>query len=409
MPALTQFSVSMNRLQSLPDVTSWFKLLTLTADENNINAFPDGFTKLKNLASADFSSNDIRTVPAEIARMDKLSVLRLSGNPLRDRKFVAASTEDLKEALAARLEPPSPDDLGHGPIAEALTSNDNSPVGHSFHNTVPSDSENRTDTDDFATPPTSARTSPSRTRCSSPVWPIKPGGILDRSNTKSASLHPVACCKLTQKHTIRDAQLHHNLFTAFPESLTFFADSLTSLSLAHNQLVGETYIGGGGEDLDMPSLKELNLSNNHITSLAPLVNHLHAPMLQKLDVSINRITSLPTGGGKGGTLLRDVFPNLTILHLSNNHMEDLDPESIRGMRVVEANNNDIAHLNPRIGLLGGSNGLEKLEVSGNRFRVPRFSVLDRGTEATLRFLRGRVPIAEMGIWKDDGDSNDDLD
>ena len=44
-------------------------------------------------------------------------------------------------------------------------------------------------------------------------------------------------------------------------------------------------------------------------------------------------------------------------------------------------------LNPRIGLLGGEGGLKRLEVMGNRFRVPRWSVLERGTDATLRWLR----------------------
>ncbi|KKY37801.1 putative leucine rich repeat family protein [Diaporthe ampelina] len=291
MPALSQLCVSMNRLQALPDVTSWFELINLAADENNIKAFPDGFTSLHKLRSADFSSNDIRTVPAEIAHMNNLNMLRLSGNPLRDKKFVSATIEELKDALSARIAPPA-------------------------------------DSDDF------------------------------------------------------------------------FVDSLTTLSLAHNQLVGESYLNVG-EGLDLPSLKELDLSSNHITGLAPLVNRLQAPSLEKLDVSVNRLASIPSSSDreKGGKLLRDVFPNLTVLLIANNHLADLDPESIRGVKVVDASNNDIAHLNPRIGLLGGAGGLEKLIVTGNRFRVPRWNVLDRGTDATLRFLRGRVPVADMAAWR----------
>ena len=168
--------------------------------------------------------------------------------------------------------------------------------------------------------------------------------------------------------------------------------------MTHNQLVGESFLA---EELDLTALKELNLANNRITSLAPLTTHLRAPNLQKIDLSFNRVVSLP--------VLRDYFPSLTVLLISNNHLETLDPDSIRGLKVVDANNNDIAHLNPRLGLLGGAGNLERLDVSGNRFRVPRWNVLDRGTEATLRWLRGRVPVAEMAEWKAKAGNNADED
>lgn len=412
MPALMQLCVSMNRIQGLPDVSTWQELITLTADENSINAFPDGFTALQKLKSVDFSSNDIRTVPAEIARMDNLAMLRLSGNPLRDKKFVSASIEELKATLETRLSPP-PSEMGNfeggdGPIAEAITSNEVSPLDNVFDQSTTQPAFNgveedaRTDNEDFATPPTSAPVSPTRARSSSTAltWQVRSGGLLDRSNTQSSSLHPVACAKLASDNTIREVHLQHNLFAALPDSLSFFAETLTTLSVAHNQLVGETYLPNG-EDLDFPALTELNLSSNHITSLTPLVTHFYAPNLQKLDVSINRIAALPSMADKekGGKLLKDAFPNLSVLLIGNNHIAELEPESIRGLKIVDASNNDIAHLNPRIGLLGGPDGLERLEVTGNRFRVPRWNVLERGTAATLRWLRSRVPVAEMASWR----------
>jgi len=200
---------------------------------------------------------------------------------------------------------------------------------------------------------------------------------------------------------VREVQLHHNLFTSFPDSLSFFAKSLSALSLARNQLVGETYLT---EELDLPALRELNITSNHITSLGPLTAYLRAPGLEKIDVSFNRLASLPPN-------LRAAFPKLVVLLASNNHLVDLDPDTIKGLQIVDAGNNDIAHLNPRIGLLGGTGGLQRLEVAGNRFRVPRWSVLERGTDATLRWLRGRVPVAEIGAWKEansgDGSSSPD--
>ncbi|KAL2261815.1 hypothetical protein VTK26DRAFT_3258 [Humicola hyalothermophila] len=429
MPVLHQLCVSMNRLQSLPDIGGWASLLTLAADENNINAIPDGFTRLEQLRSVDFSSNDIRVVPAEIGRMEKLANLRLSGNPLREKKFSSISTEEMKSILAQRLEAaaeeveqPCEPVLAPSPSLHAQPPESGSASATpKMYRPNEAEDDSRSDLDDFATPPTSAPGSPGSTRSqpiSGQLWPVKSGGVLDRSNTQSSSLHPVICSKLAGSYKIYEAQLHHNLFPTFPESLTFFADTLTALSLAYNQLVGETYLGANGEVLDLPALKELNLAHNHITGLGPLVARLRAPCLEKLDVSFNRLAALPT---TPGTLLRDAFPNMSVLLASNNHLADLDPESIRGLRVVDAANNDIAHLNPRIGLLGGVGGgdngsggrLERLDVSGNRFRVPRWSVLERGTEATLRWLRGRVPVAEMAAWKaeggGDGDGESELD
>lgn len=409
MPSIHQLTISCNRLRALPNVGSWKRLLTLNADENSIAAIPDGFTSLENLKHVDFTSNDIRMIPPEIARMDSLSMLRISGNPLRDKKFTSLTTEQLKSILFTRLEL-LPEEIGGVENFSNGVDTQNRPRKESIAMPVIKETPQAHDTsdesyDDFATPPTSAPHSPARSRShtlSGQTWPVKTGGILDRSNTQSSSLHPVVCSKMAVEQTIRDIRLGHNTFTTLPNSLSFFADTLSSLTIAHNQLVGESYLG---EELDLTALKELNLSHNHITSLGPLTAHLRAPNLQKIDISFNRVVSLPR--------LREFFPSLTVLLVSNNHLEDLDPESIQGLKIVDANNNDIPHLNPRLGLLGGTGNLERLEVNGNRFRVPRWNVLERGTEATLRWLRGRVPVAEMAEWKakagnaeDDGSPND---
>ncbi|KAH6692280.1 leucine-rich repeat-containing protein [Plectosphaerella plurivora] len=404
-PLLHQLTMSMNRMKALPNVTSWTSLLTLTADENTIAEFPEGFLTLERLRHVDFTANDIRIVPSELARMDNLTMIRLSGNPLRDKKFISFTTEELKDALSARLEPPPPyQDVAITDVEVKVSANPKA--------TFPpapldeQDGDSRSDLDDFATPPTSAPHSPARSRShtlTSQTWPVKQGGLLDRSNTESSSLHPVVCSKVAAAVRITEVQLHHNMFTVLPESLSFFAETLTALSLAHNKLVGETYLPA---ELDLPALRELNLANNTITSLAPLTANLRAPALEKVDISKNRVSGLPAD-------LREAFPALVVLLAANNHLEELDPEVIRGLQVVDAGYNEITHLNPKIGLLGGHGGLRQLDVMGNRFRVPRWNVLERGTDATLRWLRGRVPVAEMAKWKeshgDAGGMSDDYD
>ncbi|KAI1827330.1 hypothetical protein F4861DRAFT_404274 [Xylaria intraflava] len=391
LPSLHQLTVSMNRLKSLPDMSNWNSILTINADDNAIASFPEGFTSRDALRHAGFSSNDIRIVPPEIARMDNLAMLSIAGNPLREKKLMSLTTEEIKVALLARLEPLPTEIGGVENFANGIDSfGINSGSAEVTISTAPvgcaDNDDGQSDSDNFATPPTSAPHSPVRSRSqslSSQTWLVKPGGILDRSNTQSSSLQAAECSKLAAAQTVREIRLGHNTFTQFPDSLSFFCNTLTSLSLSHNQLTGEGWLT---ERLDLTALRELNLQSNLCTSLTPLTTYLSAPNLEKLDVSLNRIVQIP--------VLRDSFPNLAVLLIANNRIEELDPDTIRGIKIVDASNNEIAHLNPRIGLLG----LDRLDVMGNRFRVPRWNVLERGTEATLRWLRGRVPVAEMGEW-----------
>lgn len=407
-PALHTLSASMNRLQELPDMSSWSSLLTLTVDENGIPAIPESFMTLSKLRQVDFSGNDIRIVPPELSRMDNLSMIRLSGNPLRDKKFVTASTDELKEILAGRLEPPPPYQEGEhvvgimGKLAE--TDKIHGATRHMIDDDTKSDGE-----DDFATPPTSRPQSPSRDRSQTmdsvqtqfhmPVledWQVRAGGVLDRSRTGSSVLDAKKCVEANGKQAVRQLHLHHNLFATIPESVSIFARTLNSLSLANNQLVGANYMG---QIIELPALKELNLTANRITSLEPLLQFLDAPALEKIDISTNRLTELPLG-------LQEKFPRLSVLVASNNTVSELSPAAIKGLKIVDLSSNDIGQLDPMIGLLGGSGGLERLDVSGNRFKVPRWNILEQGTHATLRWLRGRVPEEEMERWRAENGGDD---
>ena len=304
--------------------------------------------------------------------------------------------------LAGRLEPPPPyqEPASQVGILDVLA--DVKGPNNTQSNPDAMFDENDRSDDDFATPPQSPNRSRSHTvsshrsrshTLSNQTWPVKPGGILDRSQTQSSSLHPVVCSKVAAEHRVRQIFLQNNLFATLPNSLSFFAETLTALSVSHNQMVGEAYLT---EELELPALRELNLASNHITGLGALVQFLHAPSLEKIDVTMNRLNALPTN-------LKESFPVLNVLLASNNHIVDLEPDMIQGLKIVDVSNNDIAHLNPRIGLLGGPGGLERFEVAGNRFRVPRWNVIERGTDATLRWLRGRVPVADMASWQGDDD------
>ncbi|OAA42416.1 Leucine-rich repeat, typical subtype [Beauveria brongniartii RCEF 3172] len=408
-PALHTLSASMNRLQELPEMSSWSSLLTLTLDENGIAAIPESFMSLTKLRQVDFSGNDIRVVPPELSRMDSLSMIRLSGNPLRDKKFVTATTDELKEILASRLEPPPPyQEQGENVVGIMAKLAEAHKTRATARHVVDDESKSDAD-DDFTTPPTSRPHSPSRSRSQTmdsvqtqfhmPVledWQVRAGGVLDRSRTGSSVLDATKFAEANDRQPIRQLLLHHNLLTNIPENLLVVARSLTSLSLANNQLTAAKYLQ---QPLELPALQELNLAANRITSLEPLLECLDAPSLETLDVCTNRMTCLPLG-------LLDKFPRLRVLLANNNQISELRPESIKGLKIVEVANNEIGQLEPMIGLLGGASGLERLDVSGNRFKVPRWNILEQGTHALLHWLRGRVPDQEMERWREQNGDDD---
>lgn len=51
----------------------------------------------------DFASNDLKSVDEQIANMECLELLNLTGNPLRERRFLTMSTDVLKRELARRI------------------------------------------------------------------------------------------------------------------------------------------------------------------------------------------------------------------------------------------------------------------------------------------------------------------
>ncbi|KAH8726586.1 hypothetical protein GQ44DRAFT_613433 [Phaeosphaeriaceae sp. PMI808] len=344
LPALKSINISTNRLTSLPSVETWVNLQSLAIAENKLTAFPEGFTSLAHLRTADFTANDISQIDERIAFMS-LEHLTLAANPLRERKFLTMSFEDMKRNLSSRL------------TVAADSAADNSVVGKDGGG---ADDE-----------PVS----------STPEWQVTPSGTLDLSAKSLTELDESALEVFVDN--IRQLYLQQNAFTSIPASLSQIT-YLTVLDLSKNNLeVALT------SPLNLSKLKELRLNSNKLTSLEPLVSNLSAPSLQTLDVSNNRLTgALP--------LLRPTFPDLASILASDNTITEVSAESLTGIKIANFSNNDIERLEPHIGLLNGT--LTSLNVEGNKFRVPNYQVLQKGTESVLNWLRDRIPRES---WKSD--------
>jgi len=349
LASLQDLNVTENRLKTLPDISGWAQLLTLTAGGNKLNIIPEGLTSLRNLRTVDFSRNELKMVDEGIGLMESLTVLRVANNPLRERKFLTMDTGEIKCELRSRIHPTDSPDVHE----DNLISYDGS------------------------------GSAPSKAAGNPGSWPVKAGGILDRSATKLGTIDPSEFRNLTQDNDIKTLILRHNVLPHIPPAVVFSSHTLKNLDISHNKLASAKYLF---TEMLLPNLTCLDASFNGITSLAPLLEYLSAPNLAELNVSRNRLTTLPP--------LRVAFSALKTVYASDNSISKLPVESVKGLQVLNVSGNNINHLEPKLGLLDAE-GLRTLVLGGNTFRVPRKDVLDKGTVAVLAWLKSRISEDEM--------------
>lgn len=234
MSNLQTANLSGNRLRSLPDISKWTELLTLTAAENMISEIPHGFVKLPKLKNADLSNNNITQLDERIATMENLVAVNLAGNPLREREFLTMSTDELKADLQKRS-------LSMGSLQEEKL------ICPTFHSSS--------------------------------------GGVIDFS---SQSLFDSKLPALKFDGPAFDLRLHHNSFRAILVSLispAVISATLRNLNLPHNPM--ETiYLSSM---LSLPQLKELCLTSCNLKSLHGLTSYLSAPIMTTLNLSANHL------------------------------------------------------------------------------------------------------------------------
>ncbi|KAM3421454.1 hypothetical protein BST61_g1847 [Cercospora zeina] len=345
IPSLRTLHITNNQMTQLPSVASWHELNTLHAGDNKIVDFPEGFTSLTKLRTANFTSNEIRMLDPEICRMENLESLVLAANPLREKKFLTMNAADIKKDLRSRLVPG--DDMG-------------------------------TDGSEPSSPITVVGS-----ECGGSQWSVKGNGLLSLSGQDLAEDLDEDLSSFLSNNTVRQLELQDSGVTVIPPVLSLVKD-LKTLDLSGNPLAAE-YLT---DEIALPTLQELNLSKCRLHSLDLLMTFLQAPNLKTLNVGANRLTGdLPA--------LRTVFPQLTTLFATSNKIRSISAEALRGLTTVNLASNDIESLPAEIGLLWDE-GLRNFDVSSNSFRVPNYRLLDKGTEATLRWLRDRLPASESG-------------
>ncbi|KAJ4350135.1 uncharacterized protein N0V89_008756 [Didymosphaeria variabile] len=335
LPSIKHLDISTNRLSIMPNVAAWTSLITLLVGENSLSTLPEGFCSLKQLRNADFTANNINKLDERIALMDGLENLTLAANPLRERKFLTMGAEDIKRDLMSKLGPETVPDAELSQISEDA---DIEVEGNG--------------------------------------WKLTPSGTLDLSSQIMPEVDEDAVACFAESHDIKQLYLQQNLLSKIPMVIAQLS-FLTVLDMSKNNIADPLT-----ESLALPKLRELRLSSNKLRSLKHISSMLSAPRLHHLDVSNNRIAgSLPT--------LRESYPELTTLLASDNGIDEVSAESLEGLKIVSLSNNDIVRLEPQIGLLIGT--LTSFDIEGNKFRVPNYAVLKKGTDAVLTWLKDKIP------------------
>jgi Leucine-rich repeat (LRR) protein len=347
-PNLRNLHLNGNKLQDLAAVCTSTQLKVLEAADNKVEEIPVESVQLTQLQRLDIANNNIRLIPAGFARLASLTMLNLTGNPLREKRYLRLSTEDLKVELEKTLEAYEP--------------------SHSTFTSQPS-------------PNGQLRYQPS-------------DGILNLSSYNLSTIHVSQIDLDLSIHTLK---FSNNDLTALPLELLNHQSvkyTLTSLDLSHNPRLHPTeYLK---EELFLPALKSLYIVSTGMTSLDALTTYLRAPELEELNISCHRLIGhIPW--------VRSWYPKCTTLLATDNWFSSVDTDGVHGLEVLDIRNNEIEALPPKLGLLGNFDSskqktegrLRVLEVSGNRFRVPRITVIEKGTEAVLKDLRRRIRAEEV--------------
>lgn len=159
---------------------------------------------------------------------------------------------------------------------------------------------------------------------------------------------------------------------------------------------------------ELPALTEINVERNQIPILPEFFNvytrlmYLNVahnllenlpheleecPQMRELNISFNKFTEIPKTVYK--------LPKLQILIANDNKIKEIDidgMQELKSLATLDLANNDIQCLPPN---LGNMKQIRSLSVTGNAFRYPRHSVLEKGTEAIMAHLRDRIPSSDQ--------------
>ncbi|XP_050716360.1 leucine-rich repeat-containing protein 40-like isoform X2 [Eriocheir sinensis] len=306
--------------------------------DNQMDDLPDQITLLQGLERLDITNNNLSTLPFHLGLLPHLKSMPLEGNPMRliRRDIVQRGTVQLLKYLRSRVSAPIHTFPG-------------------FENT-PADTnmilDNRSVPDKYQMKSTQTV-----------------------SYNEKATVIPEQLFENAAEAAVRTVDLSKNLLTEIPDKLEMLSRHASEVMLGQNRLTSlPSWIG------KFHRLQFLDLQGNQLTDLpTDLASLLY---LREINITANKFEMVPACVYE--------MEQLEILCAANNQISFIYVEGLSKLKrlaTLDLHNNNIDFVPPS---LGNITQLRTLVLHGNPFRVPRRTILDKGTRETLEYLRSRI-------------------
>ncbi|KAI8814414.1 hypothetical protein BJ742DRAFT_864938 [Cladochytrium replicatum] len=382
VPALKELLVSFNKppgctlidpklLESCAE-----SLETLEMRENEFNEIPQGVLDCRGLKRLDFCNNNVQRLPPELGLLTDLDILLMTGNPLRG--IPTGGTARILKYLRDRI---TSDSSSLPPPRTTATTSSTSTSARSRQPSTETlsaplarvramtEQHISTRTLDLSTQKLDDKDADSLlTEWFGAVKEAEAAAaVAEQEGSGHSNAVPFAPVTVL---------LGVNRITKVPETFGRWCGTSLECLLVKGNLIAEFPM------VSLPKLKILDLSNNRIERLPLTLNPDSYPSLTTLTLSNNRLTSIAG--------ITAFSASLDTLLANDNKIVEIPVDEILGMHklsVLDLSNNNIESVPPRLGLAS----LGKLGLHGNVFKNPRVSILDKGTEAILAYLKRSIP------------------
>lgn len=167
-----------------------------------------------------------------------------------------------------------------------------------------------------------------------------------------------------------------NKLTEVPNGLSCLSGEISELNMSINRIKELPEFVGS-----FSRLQYLDLGKNNFSDLPSTLGQLR--YLRELVLSYNFFTAIPSCVYE--------LETLEILLVSDNQIAKIDAAGLKRLKrlaTLDFSNNNIDSVPFE---LGNVKQLRCLELKGNSFKLPRYAILEQGTESVLSYLRDRIP------------------
>eukprot|EP01064_Diplonema_japonicum_P011528 TRINITY_DN1893_c0_g1_i1.p1 TRINITY_DN1893_c0_g1~~TRINITY_DN1893_c0_g1_i1.p1 ORF type:complete len:628 (+),score=87.40 TRINITY_DN1893_c0_g1_i1:47-1885(+) len=340
LQSLKELTLSFNGLSSVELTTP--SLVTLDIRDNRVKTI--GFVlALNSLVHLNISNNDISVLPPELGSTN-LSTINLEGNPLKSirRDILNKGTAELLKYLKSRQAeiPRGSNDVAKETVANIEASK----------------------------------------------------GCVDLSKkTHVMGVLTSIPDAVFEDDSVTVLKCNNQGLTSVPRELVYL-QSLAVLEICGNR------VSSLPDELSRMRLSQVILKKNGMTVFPRILSSI--PTLRHIDLSMNRIQEIPSllHTSLDSLVLSDnsivavpaVPQCLTTLQLSSNRIATLPaglPSALPKISTFDLSNNDLTTVPPELGTM---TTLRSLSLTGNPLKTIRRTVLEKGTDALLAYLRDKM-------------------